>query len=198
MKRIDAIRVIAEALGGEEFVIATTGKPSRELFSVKDTPRNFYMQGSMGHAASIGLGAALARPDRKIVVLDGDGAVLMHLGILSSVGHYKPANFYHVVLDNESYESTGDQDTTSGTTDLVLAARACGYRAAREVRGKADLDSAFRAMLGEAGPALLRVKINRLPTEGIPRISSKHDSEAIAANFREALARLRPALGRAR
>jgi phosphonopyruvate decarboxylase len=188
MKRIDAIRLVAGCLKGDEVVIATTGKPSRELFSVSDRKKNFYMQGSMGHAASIGLGAALSKPKKKVVVLDGDGAVLMHLGILSAVGHYKPKNFYHVVLDNESYETTGDQDTTSSTTSFEKVALACGYAWAGEVRGAARLKTAFTSMLKRPGPALLRVKINRLPTEGIPRISSRYSSVQIAKNFKASFA----------
>lgn len=190
LKRIDAVRIIAGALAGDELVIATTGKPSRELFSVADRRGNFYMQGSMGHAASIGLGTALARPDKKAVVIDGDGALLMHMGVLSSVGHYKPANFYHIVLDNESYETTGDQDTTSSTTDFAAAGRACGYRASEDARDEAGLKAALARMLRAPGPALLCVKINRVPTDGIPRISSKYDSPMIAANFRAAVAAL--------
>jgi len=187
MKRLDAIRVISQCLSGTESVIATTGKPSRELFSVDDKPVNFYMQGSMGHAASIGLGVALSRPERKVVILDGDGAILMHLGVLSSVGHYKPANYYHIVLDNESYETTGDQDTTSSTTDFEGMALCAGYRVAANARDEESLRSNLKKILSMPGPALLRVKINRLPTPDIPRISSKHDSPQIAERFRMAL-----------
>jgi phosphonopyruvate decarboxylase len=189
MKRIDAIRRIAGALEGRACVIATTGKPSRELFCVDDRQSHFYMQGSMGHAPSIALGVALAKPAAKVVVLDGDGALLMHLGALSSVGHYAPPNFYHIVLDNESYETTGDQDTVSPTVDFAAAARACGYRHAEQVDGPDVLDKAVRAMVERPGPALVRVKINREPTKGIARISSKYDSPAIACRFAEALAR---------
>ena len=180
--------MIASILKGDEFVIATTGKPSRELFTVDDRAGNFYMQGSMGHAASIGLGVALDRPEKKIVVLDGDGALLMHLGILSTVGHYRPENFYHVVLDNESYETTGDQDTTSSTTDFCRVAEACGYAHAAQVADATSLKCEAQAMIASRGPALLRVKINRLLTEDIPRISSKYDSSQIAENFKGALA----------
>ncbi len=187
MKRLDAIRVIAECLGGEESVIATTGKPSRELFSLADRPGNFYMQGSMGHAPSIGLGVALARPEKKVIVLDGDGALLMHLGVLSSVGHYMPTNFYHIVLDNESYETTGDQDTTSSTTDFEGMALCAGYRLAANARDEASLRSNLQKILSMPGPVLLRVKINRLPTLDIPRISSKYDSPHIADSFRTSL-----------
>ncbi len=189
MKRIDAIRIIAKNLSGKEAVIATTGKPSRELFSEADRPGNFYMQGSMGHAPSIGLGVALAQPEKKVVVLDGDGALLMHLGILSSVGHYKPANFYHIVLDNESYETTGDQDTTSASADLEGMALSAGYRIAASVRDEGSLTQALQKILSIPGPGFLRVKINRLPTDDIPRISSKYDSPQIAEGFRRDLAK---------
>lgn len=187
LKRIDAIRLINEALRPDDYVIATTGKPSRELFSIGDRKRNFYMQGSMGHAASIGLGMASSRPEEKVVVLDGDGAILMHLGILSSIGHYRPKNLYHIVLDNESYETTGDQDTTSGSTDLCAVAAACGYPWANQVTTAGELQSAMPLFFRQQGPAFLRVKINRESTAGIPRITSKHTASEIAANFAKEL-----------
>lgn len=174
LRRIDAVRILTETLAGDEYIVATTGRPSRELFAVCDRERNFYMQGSMGHAAAIGLGLARSQPDVKVIVLDGDGAVLMHLGVLSSIGHYRPQNFYHLVLDNEAYESTGNQDTTSPTTDLVAIARACGYAAGRNAASAEELRGALRDLLSGPGPALLRVKINRLPTAAVPRITSKY------------------------
>ena len=187
LKRIQAIQIITKALSGDEYVIATTGKPSRELFSVWDRSQNFYMQGSMGHASSIGLGVALNHPQKKVVILDGDGAILMHMGALSSVGHYKPKNFYHILLDNESYETTGDQDTTSPTTDLKAVAKACGYRYSEEAVTENEIKDRLKAMFKSEGPGLLRVKINRTPTLDIPRISTKYTSERIAENFKESL-----------
>lgn len=187
LKRIEAIRLITEALGGDEYVVATTGKPSRELFSVCDRDRNFYMQGSMGHAAAVGLGVALNRPDKKVVILDGDGALLMHMGILSTIGHYAPPNLHHVVLDNESYETTGDQDTTSAGTDFAQIARSCGYRVAAQAVSEKELKEELGRLLREKGPNFLRVKINRLPTENVARISSRYTSVEIAANFKKAL-----------
>lgn len=187
LTRIEAIRLVAACLDGSESVVATTGKPSRELFSVADRQGNFYMQGSMGHAASIGLGIALARPSRRVLVLDGDGAVLMHMGILSAIGHYKPSNLIHVTLDNESYETTGDQDTTSPTTDFAAIAKASGYVHADDARNADELREKLGQMLAKEGPAFLRVKINRTPTDGIPRISEKYTSKDIARRFSEAL-----------
>ncbi len=183
LTRLEAIRVITETLQGDEYVVATTGKPSRELFALSDRARNFYMQGSMGHAASIGLGVAMSRPAERVVVLDGDGAILMHLGILSTVGHYKPPNLLHVVLDNEAYETTGDQDTTSSTTDLVRTAIAAGYRFGEEAQDESQLRAKFKKLLSGEGPSFLRVRINRRPTPDIPRISEKWTSAEIAKNF---------------
>jgi phosphonopyruvate decarboxylase len=187
LKRIDAIKIISESLTGTEYIIATTGKPSRELFTVSDREHHFYMQGSMGHAASIGLGAALSQPKKKIVILDGDGALIMHMGILSTIGHHKPKNLFHIVLDNESYETTGDQDTTSRTTDFVSVAKASGYLFADETSSSSDLKKKMAHMMKQNGPALLRVKINRLPTPDIPRITTKHTSEQIARTFQQKL-----------
>ncbi|MDP3920770.1 MAG: phosphonopyruvate decarboxylase [Candidatus Omnitrophota bacterium] len=189
LKRIDAIKIIAESIGDNDYVVATTGKPSRELFKIKDRVRNFYMQGSMGHAAAIGLGAALSRPDERIIVLDGDGAILMHLGILSSIGHYRPKNFYHIVLDNEAYESTGGQDTTSASSDLCAVAHACGYVWTKETSTADELKRSLEELKGIEGPCFLRVKINRIATPDVPRISGKHSSRDIASHFSEELAR---------
>jgi len=184
LKRIDAIKIIAEKLTSHELVIATTGKTSRELFAVNDTESNFYMQGSMGHATSLGLGMAMNCPEKKVVVLDGDGALLMHMGAMSSVGYYKPANFFHILLDNESYETTGDQDTTSETTDFVKIAASCGYKNYDQATNEAELKIKLDHLLASKGPAFLRVKINRLPTPNVPRITTKYTSSQITERFK--------------
>ena len=117
MRRLEAIRQLA-AGWTDELVVATTGMISRELFVARDRPENFYMCGSMGCALSIGLGLALARPDRKVVVLDGDGAALMSLGSLALARHLRLPNLQHVILDNGAYASTGDQPTCSAAVDF--------------------------------------------------------------------------------
>lgn len=183
MKRMEAISVIRECLDGNDLVFATTGKPSRELFAMGDRPGNFYMQGSMGHIASLGLGVALLQKDRRVIVLDGDGAFLMHMGVLSMVGRYQPRNFYHLVLDNESYETTGDQDTTSTNTDFEAVAQACGYRKTWQVKESGELRKQMPKIFEEPGPVLLRIKINRLPTKDIPRITSRYEAPEITASF---------------
>ncbi|MHA2022226.1 MAG: phosphonopyruvate decarboxylase, partial [Candidatus Thorarchaeota archaeon] len=127
MTRSRAIEILTEFFVERDAVVSTTGKISRILYVLHDNPQNFYMMGSMGHAISIGLGVALSQPTRRVIVIDGDGAALMHLGAMSTVGHYHPSNFIHIVLDNEAHESTGGQFTTSGTTDLPAVALACNY-----------------------------------------------------------------------
>ncbi len=145
MKRIDAISAVAEA-AGEALLICNIGFPSRELSAVKDRPENFYMLGSMGLASSIGLGLALARPDRRVIVIDGDGSVLMNLGTLATIANFAPKNYLLIVLDNCCYGSTGSQPTcTHLGTDLAGMAEAAGMK---DVRRVSDLDGLRRALEG--------------------------------------------------
>jgi phosphonopyruvate decarboxylase len=158
---------LVDALDPEDAVIATTGLTGRKLMLQADSPRNFYMLGSMGHALAIGLGVALSsRPRRRVVVLDGDGAALMHLGSLSTVGHYAPAALLHVILDNGTYATTGGQTTTASTTSFADCATACGYAHAWSCATVEDLDQALRNRA--AGPSLLWVKT---ATEAEPPVS---------------------------
>ncbi len=137
MKRIEAIEVIAQ-MG--EIIISNLGLPSRELYALGDRDGNFYMLGSMGLASSIGLGLALAKPDRRIYVIDGDGAILMNLGSLATLAHYAPENYCLVIMDNGVYGSTGNQPTpTSGKTNLSKVARGAGIANVVEVNNTTDL-----------------------------------------------------------
>ena len=143
MKRIDAISAVAEA-AGDALIVCNIGFPSRELYAVGDRPENFYMLGSMGLASSIGLGLAMAQPDKRVIVLDGDGAVLMNLGTLATIANYAPKNYLLVILDNCCYGSTGSQPTcTHLGTDLAGMAKAAGVK---DVRTVADLDSLRQAL----------------------------------------------------
>ncbi|MCK9896090.1 phosphonopyruvate decarboxylase [Frankia sp. AgB32] len=141
-------------------IISTTGYTSRELFALGDADTHFYMQGSMGHATALGLGLARTGPaTRPVIVLDGDGAALMHLGTMSTVGFSAPANLVHVLFDNGAYESTGAQATTSAATDFVGIGLACGYRSALACARPEDARSALRVMLSTPGPHLLVVRV---------------------------------------
>lgn len=117
MRRLEVIRQLA-AGWQDELVVATTGMTSRELYVVRDRPENFYMCGSMGCALPIGIGVALAHPERKVVVLDGDGAALMSLGSLALARYLRLPNLEHVILDNGAYASTGGQPTCSAAVNF--------------------------------------------------------------------------------
>ncbi|REE99930.1 phosphonopyruvate decarboxylase [Thermomonospora umbrina] len=184
----EAVRLIAK-LVGDAAVIATTGYTGRELFGIDDRPANFYMQGSMGHASSLALGVALARPERTVVVLDGDGAALMHLGALSTVGAQGPPNLIHVVLDNGAHESTGGQPTTSATTRLEDVADAAGYRSHRRCRTLADVQEAIAEALVRPGPHMCVIPTRRRTGPMPPRATNTHPPESMRDRFTNALDR---------
>lgn len=117
-----------QAVSDEEtLLIATTGVTGRELYELDDRPNQFYMIGSMGCVSSLALGLALARPDKKVIAIDGDGAFLMRMGALTTNAHYAPSNLYHLLLDNGMHESTGGQATVSSSVDYPTIAKGSGY-----------------------------------------------------------------------
>lgn len=160
MTRAEAVAEVARLLPPGAAVVAATGFIARELQAQAPRDLNFYLIGSMGLAASIGLGVALRAPERTVVVLDGDGAVLMALGGLAMVGAARPRRFIHVVLDNRGYASTGNQPSLSGTVSLTGVARACGYSLCEEAAGTGALREAWRRAVAAEGPALLAVRID--------------------------------------
>lgn len=181
--RARAIQALLE-LVGDRPVIVCNGFPSREAFKIKDRPETFYMTGSMGMAAAIGLGVALHKPQKKVVVLDGDGNVLMGLGTLATVGALKPKNFLHVVLDNEVYGSGGNQPSYSRVVRLDQIAKAAGYVNVERVREREDLVYEFKDMLGKEGPSLLLVKVTE-QVDDVPWVPLP--PAQIAERFRKAI-----------
>lgn len=159
MIRTEALNAILDALNGNESIIATTGKTGRELFTIADRPNHLYVVGGMGTASAIGLGLAQARPDEPVVVIDGDGAALMKLGVMATIGHYQPRNLLHVLLDNESHDSTGGQRTVSGTVRFTEIAAAANYRQAIAADHPGDVRAAVRALRQSEGPSLLHIKL---------------------------------------
>ena len=145
MNRVEATRVIVQ-LAGDAPIVASLGHPAYDLFAAGDRPRNFYTWGSMGLASSIGLGLAIARPDVRVIVLDGDGSLLMNLGSLATIGLLRPANLVVVVMDNQEYATTGGQPTpTAHGADLEAAARAMGIAASATVRTEDELRQAMES-----------------------------------------------------
>ncbi|MEU8505287.1 phosphonopyruvate decarboxylase [Streptomyces brevispora] len=185
MSRAETIGLTVDSVGQDALLVATTGKTARELERDRDRPGNLYVVGSMGCAASIGLGVALNAPDREVVVLDGDGAALMRLEAMATIGHQAPGNLLHIVLDNAAYESTGGQPTVSGGLDFCAVAKACGYRTTADVNQAAQLRDAVTRGAAQAGPHLIRVRIRpgSDPALGRPALTPPE----VASRFRKAV-----------
>jgi thiamine pyrophosphate-dependent acetolactate synthase large subunit-like protein len=171
----------------DEVCVHANGFLSRAAFGARDADTCFYMIGSMGLASSIGLGVALARPERRVIVFDGDGNVLMNLGTLATIATLAPPNLLHVCFDNGAHASTGGQATIADRVALEEVARTVGYRWAGRVDGPDALDAALPAFLAREGPAFLLVRI-ALGPPGPP-------GPRISWTPPEMTARLRRALG---
>jgi len=151
-KRHKVLTWLAENRDDKTLLITNTGYTSRELFQIQDAPNNFYMVGSMGCVAALGLGLALARPDSKVVVIDGDGSLLMRLGAALTNGHYQPPNLLHLVLNNMQHESTGGQATVAGEMDFPTMMSSAGYRRSYHLHNLSELATVYREW--SASPAL--------------------------------------------
>lgn len=162
LAREEVIRRIT-LVSGDDPIVSTTGKASRELFEIREAAgsghgRDFLTVGSMGHASSIAFGIAAQKPDETVWCIDGDGAALMHLGALAVIGHAKPANLIHVVINNEAHESVGGMPTVADTTDIAGVARACGYPFVETVDTAEALDAALLQARGRHALTLIEVK----------------------------------------
>ncbi|MEH2298515.1 MAG: phosphonopyruvate decarboxylase [Nostoc sp.] len=167
--RSEALARIVELIDAEKtVVIATTGYTGRELFASKDSANHLYMVGSMGCASSMGLGLSLARPDLKVVVIDGDGAALMRMGNFATIGTYGGANLIHILLDNEVHDSTGAQATVSAGISFAKIAEACGYGVTLAGDDPALLDALFTAD-ANTRPKFAHLKIRPGTLEKLPR-----------------------------
>ncbi|WP_052684409.1 iron-containing alcohol dehydrogenase [Lentzea aerocolonigenes] len=170
----------------DELLVSTTGYLSRQAHHELDRAGNFYMQGSMGHASAIGVGLATANPQRRVVVLDGDGAFLMHLGTGSTIGASGARNLVHVVVDNGCYESTGCQATTSARMDWPALGQGLGYQRVLSCDSNADFPAVLREALAADGPVLLALTVRPTPDEVHPRASSGIGLPENAERFRAA------------
>ena len=183
MSRLEALGIALKAVGDEP-VVHANGYICRESFSVADRPQSFYMIGSMGLAGAIGLGLALARPQGRTVVFDGDGNLLMNLGILAMIGGRRTPNLLHLVFDNEVYGSTGNQASPSREVRLDRLAAGAGYRTAVAVATPGDLEAALRSAGTAEGPHFVLIKVTREEAEA-PRIP--YSPAALRDRFRAAL-----------
>ena len=150
-----------------DVLLATTGFTGRVLYALDDRPNQLYMVGAMGCVSSLGLGLALTQPQRRIIVLDGDGAALMRLGALATIGYERPANLLHILLDNEVHDSTGGQSTVSHSIDLAQIARACGYLKVERTDDLAGFGNSFQQLGNEL--SFLQVKTQAGESDDLPR-----------------------------
>jgi thiamine pyrophosphate-dependent acetolactate synthase large subunit-like protein len=180
-------RVVEEILSnrGELLVIAGLGSTAWDITAAGDHELNFPMWGAMGQAAMMGLGLALAQPRRRVLVITGDGEMLMGMGALATIGVQKPANLSVVVIDNERYGETGMQAThTAHGVDLAATAKACGFHSSALVSKKDQLDGVRQAIHGTSGPNFAQVKVAR---EKIPLVLPPREGALLKARFRRAL-----------
>ncbi len=186
MSRFEAIRLIKRRLSKKTVFVSGTGHPSRDSYAVSPTP-DFYTMGSMGHVFSIGAGVTWQLQNNKskvrVVILDGDGGCLMHLGSLAMVGtdEIKKSNLVYVVLDNEAYESTGNQPSLSSSVDFVKVAKGLGFPQAYKVTNEAGLKNALSSISSDSA-SFIHVKVNR-KKEKTPRVSDDYTCEQVAMRF---------------
>lgn len=162
MLREEIIRRIVGA-AGEDPIISTTGKASRELFEIREAngqshKHDFLTVGSMGHSSSIALGVAINKPDAKIWCIDGDGAALMHMGAMAVIGSSKPENMIHIIINNGAHESVGGMPTVAADIDFVAVAKGCGYPNAVCVDSYEGLDEELGKAQNRDGLSMIEVK----------------------------------------
>lgn len=178
LSREDAIKCMVNSFEGNEVVVSTTGKTSRELFeyraSLKQThASDFLTVGSMGHSSQLALSIALSKPKRKVVCIDGDGALIMHMGGMATIGKLYPNNLVHVVINNGAHESVGGQPTVAFDMDIPAIAIASGYKTAKTVWTEAELLAAFKAADSTACPALIEIRVRMGSRDNLGRPTIK-------------------------
>lgn len=187
-KRLEVLSTLKDIANQENLILlATTGVTGRELFELGDTPNQFYMVGSMGCISSIGLGLAIAQPDRKIVAIDGDGALMMRLGSLTTNAYYQPSNLYHLLLDNNLHESTGGQKTVAANVDFKQIAAGAGYEVVDSLENMTALNESIAKWL--ATPSLtfgdMKIKSGTKDDLGRPTVTPIDVKERLIRYIKE-------------
>ncbi|MBD2568157.1 phosphonopyruvate decarboxylase [Anabaena lutea] len=165
--RHEMLKTIQTTIQNNDILLATTGYCGRELYAIEDNQNQFYMVGSMGCVSSLGLGIAISKPQQRVIVLDGDGAAIMRLGALATIGYERPANLMHILLDNQCHESTGGQATVSHSIDFSAIASACGYEKVACINTPDELENYLKSSSEEL--TFLHIKIKSGIPEKIPR-----------------------------
>jgi phosphonopyruvate decarboxylase len=181
-----------DKLQEDDIVVSTTGMISRELFEYREAKQqghgaDFLTVGSMGHASQIALGIALQKPERRVFVFDGDGALLMHMGGMAIIGDYCPNNLVHIVFNNGAHDSVGGQPTVGQKIDVVSIAKAVGYTDVTSVDNKEALFDALK-QLGESrmkGVSLININVRKGNRKdlGRPTTTPVQNKEAFMKNL---------------
>lgn len=188
LAREEAIQIVVDKLREEDIVVSTTGMISRELFEYReakgqDHAHDFLTVGSMGHASQIALGIALQKPDRRVIVFDGDGALLMHMGGLAIIGDYNPKNLVHIVFNNGAHDSVGGQPTVGQKIDVEAIAKAVGYKEVVSVDSQSALINAMNHVNNAAigGVSLINVNVRKGNRKdlGRPTTTPQQNKEAL-------------------
>ena len=190
MVREDIIRHIVKATG-EDIIVSTTGKASRELFEIREANKqthayDFLTVGSMGHSSSIALGIAMQKPNRKIWIVDGDGAALMHMGSMALLGANAPKNIVHIVINNGAHETVGGMPTVTEKIDLIKIAEGCGYPNCVCVDNFDDLDKALNHAKEKNELSYIEIKcsIGARDDLGRPTTTAKENKENFMENLK--------------
>ena len=168
VSRTTMLKTVQSNSSGNDVILGTTGYTGRELYALQHQDNQFYMVGSMGCVSSLALGIAIARPNIRVIALDGDGAILMRMGAMATNGYQRPANMVHIVLDNSCHESTGGQYTVSPSVDLCAVAASCGYEHIWDINQPEELE-AILTKPRNAGLTFIRARILPGTPKDLPR-----------------------------
>lgn len=166
MTREDAIEILVSNIKEDSVIVSTTGMASRELFEVREKNeeghnKDFLTVGSMGHASQIALGIALNKKDKEVYCIDGDGALLMHMGGLAIIGNQNPKNFRHILINNGAHDSVGGQETVGFKIDTLAIAKACGYAECYTCSSGEELIGLSEKIKNAEGPVFLEIKVKK-------------------------------------
>lgn len=174
--REDALNTLLNSFDSDDIVVSTTGKTSREVFELRqqrgEPASDFLTVGGMGHTSSIAMGVALAAPKRRVIGIDGDGSMLMHMGALPIVGNHSSSNLVHIVLNNQCHESVGGQPTVAGDIDIEKLAMASGYKAYFCASDQKSIANLWSSIASNSGPILFEIKIAKGARDNLGRPTS--------------------------
>jgi phosphonopyruvate decarboxylase len=166
LSREEALKLAVDQLSTRDIVVSTTGKVSRELFEYRETlhqdhSKDFLTVGSMGHSSQIALGIAQVKPSRDVYCLDGDGALIMHMGALVTIGASNAKNLKHIIFNNGAHDSVGGQPTAGFNIDIPSIAKACGYQFINRAESTDEIIEKLIKLKSVQGPALLEIRVRK-------------------------------------